>query len=288
MSLEKTMHVINDVVSTVKMFEGDIFGSVVRDMRICGRTDVNNVNVRLDYCHVKPFLTIMNTRYSVESLPPKIRNGVNVYCYRMSNKHNAVPFEPVVLDIVLMNPKMFRIAFTDFDVNLLSENDTCLYIRTVPQPLKYCADKISLLKQRMLNKSFSIVDTFGPQKLPGDIVDVVSKAIEMTVAANWTMDDFYARPTWIVGKWDDIVIGKHRRKHTREMYSQMVSLNQCCLCHDKFKTNDIVFNTACNHNFHWMCNAKNGLKVWVEHSKTCCPVCRCNMFSGAYDVVETS
>lgn len=288
MSQERTLCVINDLISTTKMFGGDIFGSVVRDMRMCGRNDAKDVDIRIDYCYIKPFLTIINARYNVEPLPTKVHNGVNVYSYNVCNRHTDVPFAPVVLDIVLMNPKMFRIAFTDFDVNLFSENDTCLYIRTVPQPIKYCADKMSLLKHRILNKSFSVVDTFTPQKLPSDIVDIVNKAIEMTLVGNWTMDDHYNRPTWIVGKWDNIVIGKHRRKHTREMYNQMVSLNECCLCHDRFKSNDVVLNTACNHNFHWMCNANTGLKAWVEQSKTCCPVCRCNMFSGAYDPLDVS
>lgn len=289
MSQEKTLHVINDIVATTKIFSGDVYGSVVRDIRISGKTEVNDIDIRIDYCYIKPYLTILNTRYTVEPvLPFKTYNGINIYSYKVSHRQSDLPFSPIVIDIVLMNPKMFKMAFIDFDVNLFAENDTCLYLRTIPYPLKYCVDKVSLIKQRISSKTFSIVDTFGPQKNFQDIVSVVNKAVEMTLLGNWTMDDFYSKPTWIVGRWDNIVIGKHKRKHTKEMYHQMISQNECCLCHDRFKPKDLVLNTACNHNFHWMCNLNTGLKVWIEQSKTCCPVCRSNMFSGSQEEIDLS
>ena len=281
MSQEKKIHIINEIVSTTKMFSGDVYGSVVRDMHISGHTTANDIDIRLDFCYIKPFLTLLNAKYTVEPvLPTKTHNGINIYSYKLSHKHTDMPFSPVLVDIVFMNPKMFRVAFIDFDVNLFAENDTSLYLRMVPYPLKYCADKVAFIKQRIHSKTFSIVESFSPQKYTQDIIDVVNKAIEMTILDNWTMDDCYTKPTWIVGRWDNIVIGKHKRKYTREMYHQMVCQNECCLCHERFKPKDLVFNTACNHNFHWMCNDNTGLKMWVEQSKTCCPMCRANMFSG--------
>lgn len=288
MSTDKKLYVINDIISTTKMFTGDIYGSVVRDIKISGKTQVNDVNIRLDFCYIKPFLTFLNTKYTIEPLiSTKIHNGVKIHCYKVSHKHFDTQFSPILLDIVFMNPKMFKIAFIDFDVNLFAENDTSLYLRIVPNSLKYCADKISLLKQRIMNKTFSVVESFTQHKQTEDILCIINKAVEMTILDNWTMDDYYTnKPTWIVGKWENIVIGKHKRKHTNELYHQMISQGECCLCHERFKKNEIVFNTACNHNFHWMCNFNTGLKAWVQQSKTCCPVCRSHMFSGSQDIVN--
>jgi hypothetical protein len=62
--------------------------------------------------------------------------------------------------------------------------------------------------------------------------------------------------------------------------------NECAICQEDFLPDDIVVNTACNHNFHWFCRCggtggKSGLYTWVHcEGQTSCPSCRSHMFIG--------
>lgn len=269
---------VADVITMVKLFGGDVFGGVVRDMRVAGRTDFSNVDARIDSIQKKPFLTLIHMKYDVRPvIPGKVCNGVQFESYRLHAKFGRAAIDPIELDIAVMTPKMFRVSFVDFDVNLFAEGDASLYLRCVPYSLKFFPDKISFLKDRIVSKTFACVDSHPKERALRDLWQVIDKAEKMTLNG-WTMDDFYGS-TWVVSRWSSLVLGKSRRRQTRDRYAQMVEQNECSFCHEAFKGDDVVFNGACNHNFHWRCGVSNGLCYWINnHERSSCPYCRSDLF----------
>lgn len=268
-------HVINDIIATAKIFDGDIFGSAIRDYKLTGNTRIQDVDIRLDSHSFKPFIILLHTKYNVKQLPDKLYNGITIQTFTLSPKTSNMFFFPINIDIVLMSRHMFRISFLDFDVNLFTENERAIFLRFVPHMLKYLPDKFSYIKERIIAKQFTYLPS---EKQLTDLCIIIEKAVKMT-HANWTMDDaFHQKDTWVVGKWDGFLTGKHRKNYTREKFTKMSECNTCSLCHEKFAPHDIVLNTACNHVFHWKCNATTGLNVWAKEHSTC-PYCRSEMFS---------
>jgi hypothetical protein len=271
--------VIDDIITTVKVFDGDLFGSTVRDIKIGNQPilKLKDIDIRIDFIYHIPFLKSLNLKYIVENiLPNKEYNGITIHTYKIFPKITGLQFAPILIDLVLMTNKIFRISFLDFDVNLLTENDTGMYLRNVPYSMKYLSDKINYVKNRILHKTFSFIQI---DRSVLDLAVIIEKAFAMTIN-NWTMDDhLHNTPTWTIGKWSGYVTGCHKKKYSKEKYNKMIACTECSLCQEKFKPNDIVLNTACNHNFHWMCSATGGLCMWVKnYQKICCPCCRSNMF----------
>lgn len=269
---------VADVITTVKLFGGDVFGGVVRDARVAGRTEFSNVDARIDAVQKKGFLTLLHVKYDVRAVVPgKVCNGVQFESYRLRAKFGRAAFDPIELDVAVMTPKMFRVSFVDFDVNLFAENDSSLYMRCVPYSLKFVPDKVSFLKDRIAAKTFACLDSHPKERSLADLWSVIDKAEKMTLKG-WTMDDAYGG-TWIVGRWGSMILGKNRRRQVRDRYVQMVGFNECSFCHDRFKGEDVVFNGACNHNFHWKCGVSNGLCYWIKnHGQSSCPYCRSDLF----------
>ena len=226
-------------------------------------------------------MTLLNTKYEVEPvLPIKNYNGLNIYTYQISHKHNMIGFNRINLDIVLISTQVFRVAFIDFDVNLLSENEHSMSLRIIPMALKYIPDKLTYVRDRILNKTFSYIPTL--ERSITDLSNIIDKAVQMT-HRGWTQDDnLHKFPTWCVGHWDTLIQGKHKKKQTREQLANLITCNNCSLCHEQFKPKDIILNTACNHSYHWKCgnNSTNGLYHWVKLQNTNCPLCRADMFAG--------
>lgn len=257
-----------------KTFDGDVYGEAIRDYRICGQTNINKIDIRLESPYFKPFTILMHSKYNMTELPPKLVNGITVNSFRLSPKHNASFFLPIVLDIVLMTRPLFRVSFIDFEVNLLTESEKAIFLRLVPHIMKYIPDKLSFVKDRIITKHFASIPI---ERNLQDTCHIVDKAIDLT-NHGWIMDDLnHAKKTWVVGTWDGFIAGKHRKTYCREQYNKLIECNTCSLCHEKIQGNDIILNTACNHVFHWRCNSTNGLLCWAKEHSTC-PYCRSEMF----------
>ena len=72
------------------------------------------------------------------------------------------------------------------------------------------------------------------------------------------MDDYYNKEISVLFKWKNV------NKDIRLLYSEdekkkLVNNNECTICGSKFNDEDIVINTKCNHNFHWLCSNDIGL-----------------------------
>lgn len=269
-------NIASDLITIIKIFSGDVYGSYVRDTRITGNTqNIGTINARIDAVYSKPFLTTLHTKYIVDYVvPTKSYNGVVIRTYKISPRGLIINFTPIVLDLVLMSPKLFNASFLDFDVNLVTENETSLYVRYIPHTIKHVPDKLGFISDRIRSKCFGCLDTVYAERALQDVVSLVEGAIDLT-HKNWVMDDMYSSNTWVVGTWENMLNGRNRKKR---VLSHDCS-SECALCHEQFKPTDIVFNTVCTHNYHWRCNNNNGLYFWVnEHGQTSCPYCRSNIF----------
>jgi hypothetical protein len=249
------INTLNELISTIKIFDGDIYGEIVRNFILLGDTNISDVNVRIDVYHYKSFLTLLHSKFNIIQISPN----------KFKLPHN------INLNIVLLSKSLFKVSELDFDINLLTENERSLYVRFIPNIFKYIPDKLTFLKNRIVTKHFTIVPSSNNEVMNYVIsnerqITLINKAFEL-VANNWIMDDLYHQKTiWLVGKWEHLVCKKK--------YLECI---ECSLCHDKFKPNDLVLNTVCNHTFHWNCNSTNGLMHWAKDHSTC-PYCRSEMF----------
>ena len=241
---------LNEIIATIKIFDGDIYGEIVRNFRILGETNISEINIRLDVYHYKSFLTLIYNKFNIIQVLP------NKYIFKILPSN-------INLNILLINKNLFKVSELDFDINLLTENERSLYVKFVPTIFKYIPDKLTFIKNRIISKHFTIIPT---ERQHSELLNVINKAFEL-ISNNWIMDDLYhQKPIWLVGKWENIISKK-----------KYLDCLECSLCHDKFKTSDLVLNTVCNHTFHWNCNSTNGLMHWAKDHTTC-PYCRSEMF----------
>ncbi len=242
------INLLNEITSTIKIFDGDIYGEIVRKFKILGDSNINEINLRLDVYHYKSFITLMFNKFNI------IQVSKNIF--------KILPYN-ITINIMLMNKNLFKVSELDFDINLLTENERSLYIKFVPTIFKYIPDKLNFIKNRILTKQFTLIPT---ERQHSETLTLIDRAFAL-LSDNWTMDDIYhQKPIWLVGRWENMICKK-----------KYLDCLECSLCHDKFKSSDLVLNTVCNHTFHWNCNSTNGLLHWAKEHTTC-PYCRSEMF----------
>jgi hypothetical protein len=265
---------INDIILYTKAFQGDIFGEFIREWRILRNIDINcEIDIRLEFMHLRPFLNMISLKYEITDL-------TNIYSYLISNK-SSFNFNPIKLNIHLIYKKLFLTSAGDFDCNLLAENDNSIYIRYFPYNFKFCIDKLTFIKERIFKRRFCLISNDTTNLVY--IVKNIEKAIKL-INLKWIMDDLIlGDKSWIVSRWDDLLfrIQEIRIFYDIDKISLLKNCDECCLCQEKFKNEDIVINTVCNHNFHWICNNSEsaGLFLWVKNqNKSTCPFCRMTIY----------
>lgn len=267
----------NELILQTKAFQGDVFGSFVRDSQ--SRDICQEIDIRIEPCHLIPFINILSLKYDIISIN-HLKEFIPMFSYAyLVTFKNSFIFHPIKLTIHTIHKKLFKNTFSYFDVDLLVEDDSSLYIRNFPTNITFCIDKFSWIRDRILNKKFCIISNNTSLK---EIAYVIEKAIHM-VKSGWTMDDILLfDKSWIVAKWIDFYFkcNNLRSKYDTDKINKLKSCDECCLCQEKFSHNDIVINTLCNHNFHWQCpNNEKGLSTWVKNqNKNTCPFCRNTMF----------
>ena len=272
-----TVLIFNDIVLYTKAFLADIVGPFVRDWRILGNMNTNiDLDIRMDYYYMNIFINILSMKYDIT--PPN-NTEPYVYSYIINNKQqHGFKFYPIKINIYNFGKKIFKSIKPDFDVNLLCEDNNSIYVRNFPNT--NCIDKLSYIKERIARRKFCIIEPINIKQ----IAPLIEKAIRM-IDLNWTMDDtFNCDKTWVVAKWSNLFYRTEtiRVNYTVDKITKLKLCDQCCICQEKFNNDDIVFNSICNHNFHWKCNGieANGLVNWVKNqNKLSCPFCRhSNMF----------
>jgi hypothetical protein len=283
---------IDDVLLHIKAFDGDVYGGFIRDYRIGDTVYFKDINCRLDNAVFLLFMQTLNLYFDVEETSVEIGGSFVDYRKRIkvmmkdseSNNifYSGLQRKPYVsIDIVIMTRVELMRLPCDFDVNILAENAHSLYIRVPYNSLNKYSDRLSFIKNRVENRVFcSLEDSFT--KTPEEMIYSIDRALRM-IMKGWVMDDtLLGNKTWVIAQWSILnnQLKMIRTKYDKEKYDKMVSMTECTICNEEFKSSDIIFNTKCNHSFHWneMCASYTirckGLKEWVKRGNINCPICR--------------
>jgi hypothetical protein len=289
-------YLFETIIKTVKAFDGDVYGSVIRDFKINKNTDVAHMHCRIDVHLMSVFGQTLNVLFDVIELPIYIGGPIGlIKRYLLTPKpfypctsHGTVLPLPVILEAAMMTKSEWSRQPCDLDVNLFAENGSSRYIRTDYHILHKFVDRYEHLMQRIKNMKFCVVD-FSTCKSMALVRAFVDNTMSMIVNG-WTMDDLiWGDETWVVNKWITFQMRPKdiRTKYTIHKIERMLAQDECMLCNEKFSPTDIVINTRCNHNFHWgPCQSSDdngaikcyGLVEWVKQNKITCPCCRTAMF----------
>lgn len=277
---QNTMMVCNELVSYVKAFNGDIYGSFVRDWKVLGIILCNlNIQTRLDPSYISVFLNILSTKYKVYIT--KADDYLNSNLVLTSLKivplnSDTYDFFPITMEIIYIPKSRFHLQRCDFDVNLLAENSTSIYIYKYEIPgSMHISDKIGYVKDRICKNYFCLLNKTSSILEDPVSVNRLIESANVLVQKGWVMDDhILSDESWILSTWQNLMRQKSRKRKVLQ------NSCDCSLCQEEFEETDIVLNTCCNHTFHWQCKSnQGGIKKWVDnHQNISCPICRSNMF----------
>lgn len=293
---DKIMHKeIDNIIKIIKAFNGDIIGGFVRD-RYAGVTttylpphlqkeptaELRDLDCRIDKNMLMCFVNVMNVQYHIYERPTSpnyIRMDVVSYMVSKRDSNNTDgDGRALQLDVLCCSVLNWHTYAIDFDVNLLTENINSLQIRPIIcAALANIPDRFNHVMKRLRQR------TFACPSLPvgnfDDILVLIMRSADL-VKRRWTMDDYYMGAlSWVVARWSTLrtTPTKVRTKQATHERSIMTQRKDCCLCHENFVDDDIVFNSGCNHNFHWQCGGVPGAGIheWFSVKRGfACPCCR--------------
>ena len=288
---ENTIECLNDIIKYIKAFYGDIYGNFIYNWRILNNIQNECINFRIDSHTLGIFLNIISMHFDIieieTSFEPLLYNT-----YKL--EHKTKKTNPIIIKALVLNKKTFRCLPPDFDIDLISEDNSSIYVRCIVPLTRFIIDSISHIKKRIIEKRFCSLQRIHSIKISLDIGKTVDDAI-MLVKNGWIMDDYLlGNDAWIVAIWENYIKNPEKYRTKGIWHDNFVKNSErnhtiddfCSICHEKFKSNDIILSTSCCHNFHWQCtnddsnnSSINGLKNWVVgHNRLCCPYCRSIMF----------
>jgi len=162
-----------------------------------------------------------------------------------------------------------QLTFNHNSMNLIHNYDSLFYYNN-PN-----TNNFLIIFNRITNKKFAQLLKFSTISKTINSIDYSYNLVNN----GWIMDDtYYKNNIFILFKWSNRDFNNYRTTYNFHDYDKLKSCNNCTICGSKFNDNCIVFNTNCNHNFHWYCNHdKNiqlGLKNWLVNFNNNCPICR--------------
>lgn len=277
------MKLIHSLKQNIKAFNGDIYGNVLT-INESELSALNNkpplvVNCRVDMYLFSVFIQVLNIHFDVQSFPFQF-SGIDEplglskqYIINLKNNKDA----KVILDVCFQSVLEWVKAPCDFDINLLAENSSSVFLRTNYNCLDRFVDKYGYIKHRIDQRAFTVLDV-TVCRTTEKLKNLIDKS-QALVQRGWIMDDIlYGAEVWNVNLWLTYQMRpqKCRMFHDKKKLDMLTSLNECPLCNEPFDNCDIVINTKCNHNFHW-CNPRcRGLCEWLKRGNMTCPVCRKN------------
>lgn len=280
-------------LNIVKSFNGKIFGDIVKYYinNQHNEIDINNLNINIIFDNeniIKRFIRVINLHYEIykDLLVKKLeKNKITKYYlilpedtyYNENNKYNKRIININIFDNknTIINNLYISKFSNNIDINLLAFNNNSLFLIDSPS-LFSCKFNKNIFKisfnnifNRIINKRFSIIiKTLNFE----NYIENLNECYKL-VKNDLIMDDYYNKDISILFKWKNI------NKKIRLLYSEndknkLNNNNECIICKNNFNNEDIIINTKCNHNFHWLCNNDTfGLKNWINCNKSC-PICR--------------
>jgi hypothetical protein len=272
----ETNKLLQSLKQTIKAFNGDVYGSILTidndEIEVATQPPIMHCRIDLYLCNV--FVQILNLHYNVQSSHLHINElfGVNKQ-FIITYQNDTVT--KVVLDVCFQTTHEWSKLHCDFDVHLLAENTSSLFLRTNYLCLDKFVDKIGFIQKRIQQKQFTLLDTTFYKTI--DKLKMLIDKTHSMVQRGWVMDDtFYGDDLWNINRWITYQMRPQvcRVHHDKKKLDMLVCMNECPLCNEQFHDGDIVINTKCNHNFHW-CNSRcKGLSEWLRRGHVSCPVCR--------------
>ena len=277
---------LDNIFVHIKAFDGDIFGGAIRDYKTLNLPYVKDINCRIDSMLLNIFIQTLHIHFDVVEYPLEIDGK-----FVLINKKLRVALKDKVnvatcINIVIMSRVEWLRLPCDFDVNILAENSSSLFVRSSYITLNRFVDKLGYVIKRINNMVFAQLDSTS-NKTPDEINYVVYRAASL-VDGGWTMDDtILGKEGFVVNTWKTFLTDAKNKRTSYDTAKLKLTTSQreCSLCNEEFDESDIVINTCCNHNFHWdkqkynsNSNCCKGLSEWVHVGKTSCPLCRKPMF----------
>jgi len=275
----KQLHTLNsvlDVIATIKAMGGDLLENIVYNWRVRGDMQNEPIIFRMDSHILSSFLCVLSIRYKVSDDFDSSRP--QYFSYTLQSKLQDT--EKIEIKAWTVNKKIMQSHPCNFDIHLIYEDSLSMALRYLPYCMINLPDKITHLKERMCKQRFTTVDsTIAHNRSTRDNVQCIEEACALVDKA-WCMDDdLLGNKTWIVAKWGPF--SSRPSEYRAALSSQQLEPQMCPLCHENFNKDDIIINTKCNHNFHWLCDKKGfyGLRTWIgTQDKRICPCCRADLF----------
>lgn len=275
--MTEVIELIDSLKENIKAFNGDIYGHI---LTIDAEDILQPITLqcRIDLFLYSVFIQVLNVHFDVQAFPMVFNEYMSInkqYIVKMKGN----PTAQVTLDVSFQtNVEWFKLP-CDFDVNLLAENATSIFLRTNYICLDKFIDKIGFVKKRIKQKKFTIIDMTMCRTT--DKIKLLVDRSQNMIQRGWVMDDLlFGDAIWNINMWLTYQMRPHacRVHYDKKKLDLLTSLNECPLCNEQFDSCDIVVNTRCNHNFHW-CDSNNkckGLSEWLRRGNISCPVCRKN------------
>lgn len=268
---------MENVVGIVKAFHADIYGPHVRDLH-AEKDPGNNksLDVRIDEQLFIYFMGVLGVFYNV-TVRILHTTGVSVGI----RPKGAAAENEIDMNVTWCNALRWGSVPTELiDANLLVSNGTALFVRP-DAVLSFAAmpNKIDHVMKRVRSHRFGLVRL--PMFPPTSVLKALNKCHDL-VRDGWVMDDAYiGKSSAIINTWKSFTTQGIRTAYTPQEKEVMVSQDQCSLCQETFQADDIVLNTCCNHNFHWVCQSDDratrmsGISSWFHLKRDfACPFCR--------------
>lgn len=272
------------IINTILAFNGEIMGGYVRDTH-ANINRFKDLDCRVDRDVVNILLNVLSINFDVKfHLPTQNHVIWDILTYTLTSRADST--KTYMIDILTCHITKWAGYPCDFDVNLLAQNNNNLFVRpNMSTSLILLNNRLNFILGRCKNHTFALVDI--PRFSFGDIIKNITRAFDL-VGRGWIMDDFYkGNASYLINKWKFIheghpKFGELRTKYTAELLDIMKSQNECSICHEIFSKDDLVFNSCCNHNFHFKCSPimsdvakQGGIFYWfLQKQAFSCPCCR--------------
>lgn len=272
---------MENVVSIVKAFHGDIFGAYVRDLYAQKHFGDKTLEARIDEHAFSYFIGVMGIFYEV-TIRILHASGVLIGLRPRDGGDEA---EEVDMNVTWCSPLRWSTVSPEFiDVNLLVSNGTAIFVRPdAALSFTSMTNKIDRILSRVRANRFAMYRL--PVFPASNVLKTLGKCHDL-VKNGWVMDDAYVKKnTAVINTWQTFKdsIDEVRAAFNEHEREALVSQDQCSLCHETFQDGDMVLNTCCNHNFHWVCNGDDrdratrmsGVSSWFQMKRDfACPFCR--------------
>lgn len=256
---------MKDLIHFIKTFDGDIWGDYIFSDSI---ENINDIYCRIDKNLIHIFMRVLSEKYYI--IPKFISEFTEENYYLLTNVDNLEEYKSINLYIKTIKKTELSEMVPDFDINSISENNECQWIRKNIPSIQYHGDKYTFIKNRIKEKKFCTIHNFN-------LIKNIENAI-ILIKKKWIMDDyFFKNNTWIVSYWFNFIVLTKIIRTASNDHDRVGQNNECIICQTKFLPNDIIINLKCFHTFHWKCyNFTNGgLYEWIKiQSKKNCPTCR--------------